>query len=94
MIQDDKPHVSIEDVPHPALDVIAPAAKEALSIWFFCGGLMLAYGIVLLAQGTYEHFGHQPDTVLARLEPTFWWGVVLTVFGGFYAVRFRPGKRK
>ena len=69
------------------------STKGQLSIWFFCGILMLAYGLVLLVQGTYEHFGHQPNTVLAQLEPTFWWGVVLAVFGGFYAVRFRPGKR-
>jgi hypothetical protein len=71
----------------------ASSTDGKLSIWFFCGILMLAYGLVLLAQGTYEHFGHQPDTVLAQLEPTFWWGVVLTVFGGSYTVRFRPGKR-
>jgi hypothetical protein len=70
-----------------------PSTGERLSIWFFCGILMFTYGLVLLVQGAYEHFGHQPDTVLAQLEPTFWWGVVLTVFGGFYTVRFRPGKR-
>ena len=28
---------------------------EALSIWFFCGILMLAYGLVLLGQAIYEH---------------------------------------
>jgi hypothetical protein len=53
---------------------------------------MLAYGLVLVAQGVYEHFGHQPNTVLANLQPTLWWGVALTLFGGFYTVRFRPGK--
>jgi hypothetical protein len=71
----------------------ASSTRGQLSIWFFCGILMLAYGLVLLTQGTYEHFGHQPNTVLARLEATFWWGVVLAVLGGFYAVRFRPSKR-
>jgi hypothetical protein len=71
---------------------VSSSTEGQLSIWFFCGILMLAYGLVLLVQGTYEHFGHQPDTVLARLEPTLWWGVLLTLFGGFYTVRFRPGK--
>lgn len=81
--------------PHPHLHTESGAvAVEAdkLSIWFFVGILTLAYGIVLVATGIYEHFGHQPDTVLANLEPTFWWGVLLTLFGSFYTLRFRPGK--
>jgi hypothetical protein len=45
-----------------------------------------------VATGIYEHFGHQPDTVLANLQPTFWWGVLLFLFGAFYTVRFRPGR--
>ena len=92
-MQDDKPHVMVEEHSHPPQDAIVSPGKVPLSIWFFCGGLMLVYGIVLIAQGTYEHFGHQPDTILARLEPTFWWGVLLTLFGGVYAVRFRPGRK-
>jgi hypothetical protein len=27
--------------------------------------------------------------VLNNLHPTFWWGLLLTVFGGFYTIRFR-----
>ena len=91
---DPKPHPYIPSpggVPH----MVAPDAqghhkREELSIWFFCGILMLAYGIVLLAQGVYEHFGHQPPTVLANLEPTFWWGLLLFLSGAFYTLRFRP----
>ncbi|ADW68819.1 hypothetical protein [Granulicella tundricola] len=96
--QDPKPHVIMSAGVHSAHEAAAgsPGAKTKgeISIWFFCGILMLAYGIVLLAQGSYEHFGHPhfPATVLQNLNPTFWWGVVLTVFGGFYTVRFRPGK--
>jgi drug/metabolite transporter (DMT)-like permease len=63
---------------------------EKLSIWFFCGVLMLADGVVLLGQGSFEHFGHAPATVLSRLQPTLWWGLLLTVLGGVYTVRFRP----
>jgi len=62
-----------------------------ISIWFFCGILMLAYGLVLIATGISE-IGHPPPTVLAELQPTLLWGIVLGVFGGFYTVRFRPGK--
>jgi len=64
--------------------------RAKLSIWFFCGILMLADGLVLLGQGIFERFGHEPATVLANLQPTLWWGVLLTLFGGFYTVRFRP----
>jgi len=60
-----------------------------LSIWFFCGILMLAYGLVLVVTGITE-IGHPPATVLAELQPTLWWGVVLTVFGAFYTIRFWP----
>ncbi|NYF90242.1 hypothetical protein HDF08_002309 [Edaphobacter lichenicola] len=66
--------------------------KAKLSIWFFYRILMLADGLVLLGQGTFEHFGHEPSTVLANLQPTLWWGVLLTLFGGFYTVRFRPAE--
>jgi hypothetical protein len=87
--QDPKPHPHVDDVVvnHPPT-----STGEKLSIWFFVGILTLGYGIVLVATGIYEHFGHQPDTVLANLQPTFWWGVLLFLFGAFYTVRFRPGR--
>ena len=85
--QDPKPHVTHTDT---------PARGETLSIWFFCGILTLAYGIVLLGQALLEHFrllGQQPPTtVLANLHPTFWWGLCMFLFGAFYTIRFRPGK--
>jgi hypothetical protein len=67
-----------------------------LSIWFFCGILMLAYGLVLVATGLAELHHPPPNEILLpwlqAWHPTLWWGVVLTVFGGFYSVRFRPGR--
>jgi len=62
-----------------------------LEIWFFCGILMLVYGVVLVATGLTE-LHHPPSTVLANLQPTLWWGLLLTLCGGFYTIRFRPGK--
>jgi hypothetical protein len=89
--QDPKPHPHVNASP-VAHQPEPTATGESLSIWFFVGILTLAYGIVLVATGIYEHFGHQPDTVLANLQPTFWWGVFLLLFGLFYTVKFRPGK--
>lgn len=81
--QDPKPH------PHVAADSHAAPAAPGLSIWFFCGILMLAYGIVLDVTGALELHA-PPPTVLASLHPTLWWGIVLTIFGAFYSIRFRP----
>ena len=56
---------------------------------------MLAYGVVLVVTGITEFNNPPPNEVLLpwleALHPTLWWGVVLTVFGGFYSIRFRPG---
>jgi hypothetical protein len=67
-----------------------------LSIWFFCGILMLAYGVVLVFTGVTEFHHPPPNEVLLPwlepLHPTLWWGILLTIFGGFYSIRFRPGR--
>ena len=64
---------------------------EMLSIWFFVGVMTLLYGLVLLPYGAYCWLGgHEAPTVLHHLHPTFWWGLLLTVFGGFYTLKFRP----
>jgi hypothetical protein len=63
--------------------------KREISIWFFCGILMLAYGLVLGVQGVLE-IHRPPPTILAKLHPTLWWGGLLTLCGGFYTIRFRP----
>lgn len=70
--------------------------KTQLSIWFFVGILCLVYGIVLFGEGIYE-FSHPSETalrlpMLLSLHPTFWWGLLMTLFGAFYTVRFRPGR--
>ncbi len=64
---------------------------EMISIWFFVGALILAYGLVLLPYGAWEWFGHhEPHTVLNNLHPTFWWGLLLTLFGTIYTTRYWP----
>jgi hypothetical protein len=64
---------------------------ESLSIWFFVGMMMLLYGIVLLPYGAWAWFSnHEANTVLHDLHPTFWWGVLITAFGGYYTARFWP----
>ncbi len=95
--QDPKPHPHVDTLSKPANEEVAGAhPSESLSIWFFCGILTLGYGVVLTLTGIAEHFNllglHQPNTVLANLQPTLWWGIFLLLFGLFYTVKFRPGK--
>ena len=63
-----------------------------LSIWFFCGILLLAYGVVLVITGMLE-LHHPPATTLAELHPTLWWGLLMTILGAFYTIRFWPKHR-
>jgi len=57
---------------------------------------MLAYGLVLVITGITELHNPPPNEVLLpwleALHPTLWWGALLTAFGGFYSLRFRPGR--
>ena len=75
--------------PHP--HHVDPSTEQPLSLWFFVGILMLASGLIILAEGIYE-FSHPATTILANLHPAFWWGMLMTLFGAFYTLRFRPGK--
>lgn len=71
--------------------------KAELSIWFFCGILVLAYGLVLVITGLAELHHPPPNEVLLPwlqpLHPTLWWGAVMAVLGGIYTFRYWPGRR-
>ena len=64
-----------------------------LSIWFFIGILLLAYGVLILGASLYE-FVSPPEhpVVLSNLHAGVWWGALLLIIGTIYSVRFRPGK--
>ncbi|MBZ5723670.1 MAG: hypothetical protein LAP87_01620 [Acidobacteriia bacterium] len=64
-----------------------------LSIWFFIGVLLLAYGVLILGAGLYELVSPpEHPVVLASLHAGIWWGALLIAMGAVYSVRFRPGK--
>jgi len=68
--------------------------KNFISIWFFIGVLLTAYGILITASGLYELVSPPAHTVvLARLHAGIWWGCVLLAIGLFYTIRFFPRKR-
>ena len=65
----------------------------SLSIWFFIGLLLTAYGILILGSGLYNY--HAPSTVvLANLHAPVWWGAFLLVIGLVYLIRFFPRKQQ
>lgn len=65
--------------------------RATLSIWFFAGVMLLAYGAVILAAGLWglSHPLANPPA-LDRLHAPIWWGAVLLVSGIGYTVRFWP----
>jgi hypothetical protein len=62
-----------------------------IPVWFFVGLLLFIYGILIFISGLTE-WSHPPDTVLAGLHASVWWGALLIVLGGMYCRMFRPGK--
>lgn len=66
----------------------------SLSIWFFIGTLLTAYGVIIVAAGIYELSSPPVNPpVLANLHASIWWGAVLLVIGLIYFVRFFPRKK-
>ena len=73
---------------------MATRARETMSIWFFCGLMLLAYGVVICATGLWEL--HEPllhPPALAKLHAPIWWGAALAVAGLGYTLKFFPRKR-
>jgi hypothetical protein len=66
-----------------------------VSIWFFVGILLLAYGVLITGSGLYEFVSPPARTVvLAELHAGVWWGAILVVLGAFYTHRFSPRRQK
>ncbi|HEX4749607.1 MAG TPA: hypothetical protein VH302_08710 [Bryobacteraceae bacterium] len=64
-----------------------------ISIWFFIGMLLTAYGVVITATGLYElSIPPANPPVLYSLHASIWWGIVLLVIGLIYFIKFFPKK--
>jgi hypothetical protein len=60
-----------------------------ISIWFFIGLLLLVYGALIFGTGVSE-WSSPPPVVRPDLHAAVWWGLLLLVMGGFYAIRYSP----
>lgn len=64
-----------------------------ISIWFFIGVLLTAYGLLITATGLYELAVPPANPpVLFNLHASIWWGAVLLVIGLIYFKKFFPRK--
>ena len=67
--------------------------NSGISIWFFIGVLLLAYGLLICGAGIYE-WASPPahPVVMAGLHANIWWGALLVAMGLFYSLRYSPKK--
>jgi hypothetical protein len=68
---------------------------KEISIWFFIGGLLLIYGVLILGTGVFELFSPPARTVvLAELHAPIWWGALLVLLGIVYLYLYSPGRQR
>jgi hypothetical protein len=67
--------------------------ERQIPVWFFIGGLLLIYGVLITGYGLIALlFPPPPESRVAlyELHPDIWWGAVMTIFGVYYCVRYNP----
>jgi hypothetical protein len=65
--------------------------KQEISVWFFIGGLLVIYGILII--GATLTSGAESNVKFAEYHIGTWWGALLIVLGLFYSIAFRPQKK-
>jgi hypothetical protein len=71
--------------------------EHQVPIWFFIGGLLLIYGIIIVGTGLYLWANPPPldqQVEMFDKHADVWWGLLLTVIGAFYSVRFWPWRKQ
>ena len=69
--------------------------RHFISIWFFIGILLLAYGVLITGAGIYDLFQPPENPVyMAHLHAGIWWGCLLVLLGLIYTVKFAPREAK
>ncbi|MCX6538567.1 MAG: hypothetical protein NT151_06485 [Acidobacteria bacterium] len=62
-----------------------------LSIWFFVGLLLFAYGLLILGVSLYElYVPPAREVVLGELHMGIWWGALLVGLGSLYTHFYHP----
>jgi hypothetical protein len=60
------------------------------SIWYFVGLLLTIMGAIITVSAVYSLI-NPPDNskIFSHLHPDLWWGIIMLVFGLFFAIRNR-----
>ncbi len=60
---------------------------KMLSIWFFVGLMLTVLGVIITLTGVYYIFSPDSNTaVLAHLNPSLWWGIIILVAGLLFLI--------
>ena len=69
--------------------------RHFISIWFFIGILLTAYGVLILGSGIYDLvYPPEHPVHLAYLHAGIWWGALMLVLGLIYTIKFKPKKEQ
>jgi hypothetical protein len=65
-----------------------------IPIWFFIGGLLALYGLIIAASGVYLWIVPPArQMALAHLHADVWWGLLMLVVGLVYLIRYWPQRK-
>ena len=68
--------------------------EHGLSIWFFVGGMLIIYGIIILIANipAFSSPVESAHVVLERLHAGRWWSILLILVGALFLILHWPGK--
>jgi hypothetical protein len=67
--------------------------RRMISIWFFIGCLLTAYGVLILGAGIQSFWiPAAGGAIMPWLHLQMWWGIALLTLGLVYVIRFRPAR--
>ena len=67
--------------------------EQQIPIWFFIGGILGIYGVLILGSGLFGLIWRPEHEVnLAYLHADIWWGAILAGVGALYTWKYWPWK--
>jgi uncharacterized membrane protein YdcZ (DUF606 family) len=64
-----------------------------IPIWFFIGGILGVYGVLILGSGLVGLvWPPERQVQLSYLHADIWWGALLVIVGSFYVRKYWPWK--